>query len=161
MKKIISVVVAISVVCFLLFLCGGRSAEKTTKQALKAMHEGNASKYVSLMYDDVVEYQMESNDVKTKKLFVKEYEKAFDSIQSKMVDKYGKKWKYKIEIIDSYDSEAPESMEIDSLSGKNFKEVAYEVTYTGKGFLKEKEGTDEGTFLLVEKKNKWYIVDFN
>lgn len=160
-KKILSLLaVAIGVVVlFLLF--SGRSAEKTAKQALEAMHENDASKFVSLMCDETIEYQMDTRGTKTKKLFIKEYENTFENFQSQMKDKFGKRWKYDIEIIDSYDYEPSDNIDLDSLDGKELKEVAYEIKYKSKGLFNNEEGTESGTFLLVKEGNKWYIVNFN
>ena len=78
-----------------------------------------------------------------------------------MKEKFGKKWKYDIEIIDSYEYEPTDSIDLDSLEGKELKEVAYEITYKGKGLFNDKDGEESGTFLLVKEGNKWYIVNFN
>ena len=160
-KKILSLLaVAIGVVVlFLLF--SGRSAEKTAKQALEAMHENDASEFVSLMCDEAIEYQMENRGIKTKKLFIKEYEDTFESFQTQMKDKFGKNWKYDIEIIDSYDYETSEYIDLGSLEGEELKEVAYEIKYKSKGLFNNEEGSEKGTFLLVKEGNKWYIVNFN
>lgn len=160
-KKIFSIMATVVGVVLIVFLFSGRSAEKTAKQALEAMHENKASKFVSLMCDDTIEYQMECRDIRTKKLFIKEYEDTFESFQKQMKEKFGKKWKYNIEIIDTYDYEPSDYVDLDSLEGKKLKEVAYEITYKGKGLFNDKDGTESGTFLLVKEGNKWYIVNFN
>ena len=160
-KKIVSFFAVIVGVVVLFSLFSGRSAEKTAKQALEAMHENKASKFISLMCDDAIEYQMENRNIKTKKLFIKEYENTFDTFQNEMKDKFGKNWKYDIEIIDSYEYEPSESIDLDTLEGKELKEVAYEVSYKGEGLFNSKEDKESGTFLLVKEGNKWYIVNFN
>lgn len=159
-KKILSIIAVIIGVVLIVFLFSGRSAEKTAKQALEAMHENDASKFVSLMCDEAIEYQMYNRGIKTKKLFIKEYENAFESFQAQMKDKFGKKWKYDIEIIDSYEYEPSDNIDLDSLEGRKLKEVAYEIKYKAKGLFSSEEDTEKGTFLLVKEGNKWYIVNF-
>lgn len=160
-KKTLAIISAIIAIGLVFFLFSGRGAEKTAKQALKAMHENKASKFVSLMCEEAIEYQMESRNIKTKKLFIKEYEDTFDSFQTQMKEKFGKKWGYHIEIIDSYDYEPSDDIDMGELEGEQLKEVAYEITYEGKGLFNDKEGSESGTFLLVKQGNKWYIVSFD
>ncbi|MBQ8868834.1 MAG: hypothetical protein IJ027_03840 [Oscillospiraceae bacterium] len=160
-KKILSLVAVVAGVVLIFFLFGGRSAEKTAKQALEAMHENDAKKFVSLMCDEAVEYQMNNRGINSKKVFVKEYEEVFDTFQAQMKEKFGKKWKYDIEIIDSYDYESTEYIYLESLEGRELKEVAYEVSYESKGLFNDEEDSESGTFLLVKEGNKWYIVNFS
>ena len=160
-KKLISIIAAILAVILVFSLISGRGVEKTTKQALKALHENKPSKFISLMHDEAVEYQMEDRNLATKKLLKKEYENIFDNFQTQMKEKYGKNWKYDIEIIDSYDYEPSDSVDLSTLEGKKIKEVAYEITYSGKSLFKDEEGTERGTFLLVKEGNKWYIINFD
>lgn len=159
-KRGIGIACVAFTIVLLITLFSGRSAESTTKQALKAINNNKPSKFVSLMCDEAVEYQMEEKGLKTKKLLINEYEETFDTFQDEMKEKIGNKWKCDIKIIDSYDYEAPSYLDASVLEGKPLKEVAYEVTYKAKGLFNNKEETDSGTFLLVKEGNKWYIVNF-
>lgn len=160
-KKFITVVSVVAAVILVFSIFSGRSAEKTAKQALEAMHENKASKFVSLMCDEAIEYQMDNRGIKSKKVFIKEYEEVFDNFQTQMKEKFGKKWKYDIEIIDSYPYEPTEYIDLESLEGRELKEVAYEVSYESKGLFNDEEDSESGTFLLVKEGNKWYIVNFS
>ncbi len=153
-KKYIIVALGTILAFFLLF--GGRSADKTAKQAIEALHENDAKKFVSLMYDETIETQMANMEVETKKIFIKNYEKTFDDFQQQMKDTFGKKWKYNATIVDSYDCETPSYF-----GNKKMNEVVYEITYSGKGLGNKKEETESGTFQLIKQGNKWYIVEFN
>lgn len=154
-KKYIIISLVIIVVIFLLF--GGRSADKTAKQAIEALFSNDASKFISLMSNEAIEAQLDDLGIETKKLLKNHYKKVFEETQKKAKDKYGKKWKYDIEIIDSYDYSAS-TEEIEKYGSSNFKEVAYEISHKGSGLFNDKEGKESGKILVAKKGLKWYLV---
>lgn len=153
--SIIAVALSIGLIAFLL---SGRSAEKTSKQAIEAMHENKPSKFVSLMCDETIEHQLESKELKTKRLLIKEYENIFDSFQEEMSDTFGRRWKYDAEIVETYDYETSEIANLRLSGNHKLKEIVYEINYTGKDDI---ESTESCTFVLIKKANKWYIVSFD
>lgn len=156
-KKVIIVCAIIAIAAIFLFW-GGRSPEKTTEQFLEAMHECDASKFVSLCCDELIE----NANVESKKVFIKQVETSLEADMQKLKDKYGDKYKYDIEIIDSYEYIPSEYSEyMSQFSDEDMVEVAFVVNYEGKGWLNEKEGEDSGEIQLIKRGRKWYIASFN
>ena len=83
-------------------------------------------------------------NVATEKLAVSKMQDVLDEAIEDYKDKYGKKWKYDIEIIDSYEEDG-------------ITKVAYKVNHKGKGFFNQKDGDEKGTLELVKSGRKWYI----
>jgi len=158
MNKKVIIIAAIAILA-VFFLLGGRSPEKTAKQFLEATHEANAKKFVSLMCDELIE----KSDAETKKVFIKKAEDTLNNTVEQLQDKYGKKFKYDIEIVDCYEY-TPSEYASDYMSqfiGEDMREVAYSITYEGKGWLNDEEGEDSGKIQLIKKGRKWYVANFS
>lgn len=144
-KSILIIILAI-VLIFILF--GGNSPKNVSRDFLDAMYSGNAKKCVSLMSDDLVLKMQKQNGIDTKKLVISRMQGNLDKEIENYKDKYGKKWKYDIEIVDCYEK-------------NGLTKVAFEVHFKGKVLFKQKEGSQKGTLILVKSGTKWYIDEFS
>ena len=165
MKKNILIfgVIIIAGLC-LLGGCNGEksdttSAEKTAKQAIQALLENDVPKYFSLCTDEFIESEIKQFGVPTQKMLVNEYEKFFGGYQETLKNQYGKKWEYTIRVIDTYEYIPNETDEEFLLyKGEELVEVACEIDFSGKRFLKKIEETEKEKVQLVRRGNKWYII---
>lgn len=144
-KKTIIIVAALLILVFLLF--GGNSPQSVSKDFLEAMYSGNAKKCVSLMSDDLVLKMQKENGIDTKKLVISRMQGNLDNEIENFKDKYGKKWKFDIEIVDCYEKDGA-------------TKVAFNVQFKGKGLFKQKDGNEKGTLTLVKSGMKWRIDKF-
>ena len=122
-KKLFYVVIAVILV-FIIFGC--RSAKKTAKQYVEALLGGKASKCASLMTDEAIK----NTGAATKKIFINELDDALENLRDDYKDKYGKSWKFSVEIIDSYDYELDEN----EYDGAKAKMVELKIIHKGSGF---------------------------
>ena len=117
--------------------------------------KGNAKKFTELLYDDIIEQVMTKKNYETKDIFIYALDKRFDSVIEDYKSSYGKKWKYTIDVIDSYDVESPSGF-----SEYEFKEVVLEVQHEGKKLLFFKvEGSEELKIKLIKANNSWYVFE--
>lgn len=144
-KKITIIIAILLILVFILF--SGNSPKSVSKEFLDAMYSGNAKKCVSLMSDDLVAEMQKENGIDTKKLVISRMQGNLDKEIENFKDKYGKKWKYDIEIVDCYEKDGA-------------TKVAFKVHYKGKGLFKQKEGNEKGTLTLVKSGMKWRIDKF-
>ena len=138
-------IIIVGVIIFTLFI--GDSPKSVSKDFLEAMYSGNAKKCVSLMSDDLISKIQKENGLDTKKLVIKTMQGNLDKEIENFKDKYGKKWKYDIEIVDCYEKDG-------------ITKVAFEVHFKGKGLFKQKEGKEKGNLTIVKSGIKWQIDKF-
>ncbi|MBQ3134803.1 MAG: hypothetical protein IJB75_03205 [Oscillospiraceae bacterium] len=148
--KPIATVGALIIICTLLF--GGRSAEKTASKFMKSLMEADAKEAYSLMSDEL----KESLPYETKKVAIHSMQENFDDAIEGYKDIYGKRWKYKVHVIDVYECEAIS----DEYEGRKMMKAEIEVTHKGSGLLNKKEGSDSDTLYLVKDGRNWYVADF-
>lgn len=153
-KKLIIALIAVVLV---IFLGGSRSAEDTAKKFVESSFEGDAKKVVSLMSDITIE----ESPYQTKKLLIHATEKVLESRRERYKDTYGKKWKYKVKVIDSYDadlSDIEDYVEINDYIYDNIKDVVISVEHKGSGWFNDKEGSENFTVRCVKQGRKWYVL---
>ena len=145
---------AIAVVTMLAvtLLCGCSSKKSVAMDFAEAMlSDFDAKEMVSLMSEDYKAENMDAMGAETEKIFISKLKENFKSVEESYEDKYGSKWKVKIEYIDGY--------EVDD----DIAAVALSVTYKGKGGLfdlSDKEDVVEMTVYLVKEKGSWKVLEF-
>ena len=153
-KKIIIALLVIILVFVvlgdLIFVDGNNGAEKTAVKFTEAMLDVDAKKCADLMCDDLIEM----SNFETKKLFINALEKQLESNQDEYIDTYGKRWKYEVSVIDSFEYEPFYDCDEDLIK------VVLKVEHKGSGLFNEKEGEEEIELILVERNGKWLVYDF-
>ena len=147
------VIIVAAIILLLVLLFRGQSVEKTAQQFVENMLDGNAKGCVALLTDDAIA----RTGAATRKLLINEMDKAFQQLQDDYKAKYGKKWKYEISVIDSYEYE---SEYYDGEYIGNAIAVVVEIQHTGKGLLNDKEGTETETLVLVPDGQNWLVAGF-
>ena len=128
--------------------------EKRAIEFVESMYEGDAEKFVDMMLDSIIDNAIKEEGIATKELYVYELDKLLDLYIDEFKSRYGKKWKYKISVIDSYTVESPEE-----LSEYEITEVFLKVEHSGKKFFFFKVNDSEEIKVQVTKKgNKWYVI---
>ena len=135
------------------FSCGGNGAEKTAVTFVEHMLDGNAKKCTELMCEDLVDMA----GYETKKLFINAFDKKLDLMIDEYKDQYGKRWKYNVSVIDSYDYEPEDYHDIED----ELVVVVLEIEHKGGGLFKDKDGTDEFTLIMTKFDEKWLVYDFS
>lgn len=138
-----------------LFSCGSNELDVADK-FLNALYDGDIKKVVSLSSETLIE----KSGAQTEKIYKKKMEEMHETLVESYKDKYGKKWKYKIEIIDSYDWE-PDEYYLQQYVGDEFKKVEAEIEHTGKGFFNDKEGDEKITLIMEKVDGKWLVASFS
>ena len=146
--KPIAAVAAVLVICTMLF--GGRSAEETANRFIKGMLDADAEEVFSLLSDEL----KESMSYESKKVAIHTLQESFEDGVENLKDKYGKKWKYKVNVIDVYECDAIS----EEYEGRKMMKAEMEITHKGSGFLNEKEGSEDVTLYLVKDGRNWYIA---
>lgn len=154
-------VLIIGVIIFVIVIFSGRrSAEDTAKQFAEAVMEGDAKTMVSLMSDITIE----ESGYKTKKLLIHALDEELENTIERYKDKYGEKWKYKVKVVDSYDvdfSDIEAYVEITDYISSHMKEVTVSIEHKGKGWLNDKEGTEDMVITCIKLGRKWYVLYFD
>lgn len=145
-KKFLLVILVV-VVVIVVVVSSGKSAEDTAIEFLEHLHEGEAKKMVSLLSEEMIDDLIDRGNYKTKKVLINSFEKTLEASIENFKDKYGKKWKYKIELVDSYEED--ESCN-----------VILEVTYSGKTLFDKIEESDTIEIELIKEGGKWKINSF-
>ena len=141
------VVIAVLIVIFALLSNGG-SAEKSARKFVENMLDGRARECVSLLTDDAVE-----QTGYTRKVLISVMDGALEQMREDYKSKYGKRWKYKITVIDSYEFEA------EYYAGErigNAVTVVVGIQHTGSAT--EDEETE--TLVLIKDGRKWLVAGF-
>ena len=146
-KKVLLLALVVVLVLILFFSCG-KSAEKTAIEFVEHMHKGEAKKIVSLLSDEMLDNLMERGNYKTKKVLINSFQNILEASIEGFKDKYGKKWKYKIELVDSY---------------KEYKNciVILEITYSGKSLFEKIENTETIEIELIKERGNWKVNSFS
>ena len=140
--------------------CGQQILSQPEKKAVKfieSMYNGDAQTYVNCLSDEVVEEVMEMYEYKTEELLVYALNKEFlDSIEEKKT-LFGKKWKYDISVIDSYELDDTEEF-----GEYEIQEVCLKVEHTGRILLLFKRNeTEEFKVIMIKKDNEWFVLAFD
>ena len=129
-------------------------AEVNATKFLEYRYEGNAQKYVDLMLDELVAEYMLARKCETEDVLVYAVNKDLESSIEDYQEEYGKKWKYEISIIDSYEITAPEKF-----SEYECMEVLLNVQFEGRKFLIFKvDGSEEIKIQMIQKNGVWYVL---
>lgn len=152
-KKII-IAVLIVVLCLvvfedLIFTDSNNSAEKVAVKFTEAMLDADAKTCADFMCDDLIEI----SNYETKKLFINALEKQLESAKDEHIEKYGKRWKYEVSVIDSFEYEAFYDCNEDLVK------VVLKVEHKGSGLFNKKEGEEEIELIMVERNGKWLVYD--
>lgn len=152
-KKIIIalliVILAFVILGDLIFTDSNNSAEKAAVKFTEAMLDADAKKCANLMCDDLIEM----SNYETKKLFINALEKQLESAKDEYIDTYGKRWKYKVSVVDSFEYEPFYDCDEDLVK------VVLKVEHKGSGLFNEKEGEEEIELIMVERNGKWLVYD--
>ena len=151
-KKILIVGLLIVFLVCIFWDCTGNSAEDTAVKFVENMLDGKAEKCADLMTDDLIGM----SDYETKKLFVYAFEKTLDAKIESYKAKYGKMWKYEVNVIDSFEYE-PEYYDYDG--DEKLVKVILEVKHTGSGLFNDKEGTEELSLIMELLDGEWLVYD--
>lgn len=129
-------------------------AEANAVKFLEYRYEGNAQKCIDLMLDELVAEYMVARKCETEDVLVYAVNKDFESSIEDYQEEYGKKWKYEISIIDSYEITAPERF-----SEYECMEVLLNVQFEGRKFLIFKvDGSEEIKIQMIQKNGVWYVL---
>ena len=150
-KKPVVILIGIIGLAWLLF--GGKSAEKTAKNFVESMLDGDAKKCVSLLTDDAVEQTGSA----TRKILINTMDDALEGLVEEYKDKYGNSWKYKVTAIDSY--EYTYEYYNGGYIGDAVK-VVVEIQHKGGGLFDDEEGEETETLVLVKEGRKWLVAGF-
>ena len=153
--KNIIIAVLIVVLCLIvfgdfIFTDSNNGAEKAAIQFAEAMFDADAKKCTNLMCDDLIEM----SNYETKKLFINALEKQLESNQDEYIDTYGKRWKYEVSVVDSFEYEPYYDCD------ENLVKVVLKVEHKGSGLFNKKEGEEEIELIMVERTGKWLVYDF-
>lgn len=154
-KTIIALLIAVLLVVIFgdnLPFANSNKAEKVSIEFVESMLDGDAKKCVKLMSDDLIAMA----DYETEKLFINAFDKKLDALIESCKDKYGKRWKYEVSVIDSFEY-IPEYYEYEG-NGELFK-VVLEIEHKGGGLFNKKEGKDEIELIVERKGNKCLVYD--
>ena len=132
-------------------------AESNAVKFIDYMYAGNAQKATDLIFDDVLAAAIATGGYETESVFVYAFEKELDDLIEGYQEEYGKKWKYEINIIDSYEKNAPEGY-----TDYEVMEVALEIKHEGRKFFFFKiDGTEELKIQMIKKDNTWYVLSWS
>lgn len=154
MKKYIKIII---VVMGLLLLCSAcqsfNGAENTAVKFVENMYGGNGEECAKLMSEQFID----STDYETEKLFIKAFDDSLDNIVEEYQDKYGKRWKYEVSVIDCFEyTSMGDEFEYEGTPMK----VVICIEHMGKGLFNEKEGEEEVTIIMAKENGKWRVFDF-
>lgn len=149
---IIALIVIVAIIIIMPSNSGGgtSSYEKTALQFTEAIYEADAKTCVNLMTDEAIDEM----GCATRKIAINKTQEVLDEAVKQYKDKYGNKWKYDIEIIDSYPYNGYTYYPYEEVMC-----VMLKTTITGSGLFNDKEGTETATLIVVKEDNKWYVAD--
>ena len=158
-RKVLAAIIAL--ICLL--LCSGcgildgmspqNQAEKNAIKFMEYQYEGNAQKFIDLMLDELVEEFISSGGYKTEEVLVYAWEKELYNDIENYKDEYGKKWKYTISVIDSYEIES-----LEDFPDCKCMEVVLKIEHEGKKLIFfPKNGSEEIKIQLINKDDVWYV----
>ena len=124
-------------------------AELSACNFVEAMFDADAKTCADFMCDDLIEI----SNYETKKLFINALEKQLESAKDEHIEKYGKRWKYEVSVIDSFEYEAFYDCDEDLVK------VVLKVEHKGSGLFNKKEGEEEIELIMVERNGKWLVYD--
>lgn len=153
-KRLVGLVAVVVIIISILAMCSGNgNYEKTAKEFVEYMLDGNAKKCVALLTDEAVEQTGSA----TRKILINTMEDALEGMREEYKDKYGSKWKYEVEVIDSY------AVESEYYNGGYLGEtvkVVVEIHHSSKNWFNDNEGTETQTIILVNEDGKWLVAGF-
>lgn len=124
-------------------------AELAACNFVEAMFDADAKKCANLMCDDLIEM----SNYETKKLFINTLEKQLESVKDKYIDDYGKRWRYEVNVVDSFEYKPFYDCNEDLIK------VVLKVEHKGSGLFNKKEGEEEIELIMVERNGKWLVFD--
>lgn len=151
--KIFAAIVVIVGILLAFFIISGHGSKETAKKFMNGIYSANASKCISLMSEELVEQTMENKGLATEKIFQHNFQAELDDAVEKYKDKYGKKWKYKVHVIDEYDITGEEAL----YYADDAKKVEIEVNMTGKAFFRKVENVEKITVIVVKDGRNWFV----
>lgn len=129
-------------------------AEANAVKFLEYKYDGNAQKCIDLLLDELVAEAIVAYGYETEDVLVYALDKQLDNSIEIYQEEYGKKWKYEISIIDSYEITAPEGF-----SEYECMEVLLNVQFEGRKLLFFKvDGSEEIKVQMIKKNNTWYVL---
>lgn len=158
-KNQILVVTVLVILLALSIFNSDKSAEDTAKEFVEAMLKGDAKTVTNL----TSEITIGESNYETKNLYTHAVEEILEATIQNYENKYGKNWKYKVKVIDSYDvdfSEIEDYVEITEFISSNMKEVAVSIEHKGRGWFNDKEGKEDVVITCIKQGRKWYVLYF-
>ena len=127
----------------------GSDVELVAIDFVEAMLDADAKTCADFMCDNLIEI----SNYETKKLFINALEKQLESAKDEHIEKYGKRWKYEVSVIDSFEYEPFYDCDEDLVK------VVLKVEHKGSGLFNKKEGEEEIELIMVERNGKWLVYD--
>ena len=162
MKNVIKTMVVVLLLTSMLACmvsCGPLSMTKDESRAAKfieCLYDGDASGFVDLMLDELVEAEMANRGCETKALLVYSIEKDLNTIIESMVADFGKSWKYEVSVVDSYELKTS-----GDFSAYEIREIVLRVEHSGRKLLFfKKSDFEEMKVQMIKMDNTWYVLDW-
>lgn len=164
-RRLLGITILIAII-FTLAACGGgndnaenstntgivdsAAAEKVAKRYVENLLSGNAEKCVELTSEITI-----NSSAPSVKLYTKSVQDSIDSFSKNTVSKYGKDWKYEVNIIDSlpYEPAAGDS----PIDGMDAVIVVLTVKFSGKVLFSEITDSQDSSWLIVKEDNAWKV----
>lgn len=163
MKKLIRIIISMILLTSVLVcmvscdLKNITAAEKCAIKFVESIYEGDAQKYVDLIFDSVLAQEMVHEGYETEEMYVYALDKILDRLIEEERSDYGKRWKYKVSVIDSY-SVTPSEF----FSGYEVNEVFLKVEHSGRKLLFFKVSDfEEIKVQVIKEGNNWYVIDWS
>lgn len=145
-KRIITIAVAVLAVILLISLFGKDDPEDVAEKFVKSMLEGDAKEFVSLLSEETID----SIGAQSKKILISKTEDTLEDMLERYEDKYGSSWDYDITVIDSYEGDNEDTVE-----------VYIKVEHEGGGWLNDKSGEETLTVTVIKEDGDWRILDYS
>lgn len=146
-RKFVIIVIVLSLLVIASLVFSGRGYKETALEFVEALHKADADKMISLMSDDLLYELIGQSNLRTKKVFANNIEKALKEDVSDMKSQYGSNWKYKIRYVDT-------------VKDNDSCIVILDVTYKGSTWFSEKRNNDTLEIELIRKGRNWYVNSF-
>lgn len=135
----------------------------TVEQYVEAYVAGDAKKIVALMPKEYVKAAIDNGDYDSKSDMIDDYQKVLDYSIEAFDEYFGKRWKYDISIIDTYEYSADEvDMYLyynDYANMDAAVDSIMEVSYMLSIYSNKEEGSTTETLILFEIDGKWYVAN--
>lgn len=159
MKNAVKVIIAVLLLTSVLVSVIGCGTTKNTKaqqcavKFVENMYDGKAQAWVDLILDSLLAQDMIAEGYATEELYVYAVGKDLDDLIAAQKSEYGKRWKYKVSVIDSYSVEPPKEF-----SECELVEVCLKIEHSGRKLLFFKvSDTEEFKIQVIKKDNDWYV----